>query len=225
MHLLLSRIGLARLTSWLGVLFLWESASAQVLEPVPSAAEALRRDVHVVGLLLRGPIRRELKIEEQQAEQLRQIDRETRELMRTTWQEVQNLPVAKRWQAIRERMGRHREQVEGRVSDILLDHQSVRLKQLQLQARVRRGGTVQALASEEIRAALGLSDKQLAELRRVGAKAELTMRKKVREAVQEARGEVLKTLTPQQQAKWWEMVGQPFDFAVPDNYVEQRTGR
>ena len=59
---------------------------------------------------------------------------------------------------------------------------------------------------------LGLTDEQKEKLRAKSEQLEEEIRKKLAELRTQAQNELLKVLTPAQQAKWKDMVGEPFEF-------------
>ena len=111
------------------------------------------------------------------------------------------------------------------MESILLDHQLERLKQLQLQSRLQRGSAADALASTDVREALGVTDEQLEQMRQVATEAEAELRETIRKATEEARSKVLDVLTAEQRAKWEEMTGTSFTFENRGPFGGGRGGR
>jgi type VI protein secretion system component VasK len=100
-------------------------------------------------------------------------------------------------------------ELEAEIGKILLPHQMKRAKQLEMQLRLRGGlGRLGDQTAQE----LGLTDEQKEKLRGKSEQLEEEIRKKLAELRTQAQNELLKVLTPEQQAKWKDMVGEPFEF-------------
>ena len=112
-------------------------------------------------LLFSADVREEIELIEDQEDQLRELGGQMRDEMRSMFGELRDLPPDERREAMQARMEGQRERVKQELANILLDHQMERLEQLQLQARLQRGGAADALGSAEIREKLGLTDDQL----------------------------------------------------------------
>ncbi len=163
------------------------------------------------ALLFRPVVREELRIEEEQEQQLRQLGDDLRNQWQIMWREVQQLPLEQRWQTMRQRIVQQRQQIDQQVRQILQDDQLTRLKQVQLQVQMQQRGMTEILTSPEIRQALGLTDEQTVEFRQVVYQAEQEMQQQIRAAEQQAREKIVSVLNPQQRSKWQELVGTPFE--------------
>ncbi len=163
-------------------------------------------------LLYSAEVRDEIELVEEQEEQLRELGNRLRDEMRSVFGELRELPAEERRDAMMAKFEAQRERVQQELGNILLDHQMERLDQLQLQARLQRGGAADALGSTEIREKLGLTDDQLEQMRQTAAVAEQELRETIRKATEEARNKVLSVLTPDQRATWEAMTGTSFEF-------------
>ncbi|RCS54325.1 hypothetical protein DTL42_04050 [Bremerella cremea] len=106
-----------------------------------------------------------------------------------------------------------REDAEKGLSKILMPKQMERLKQIQVQQQARgRGGL--SITSDEIASELGLDQAQIAKLEAKAEQLQEEMRAKVAELRKQADDELVKMLTPEQQAKWKKMVGEPFEMVI-----------
>jgi hypothetical protein len=162
-------------------------------------------------LLFSPDVREEIELVEEQEEQLRDLQNKMRDGMRSVFTEIRDLPEEERRDAMMARMQEQQESIKKEMESILLDHQLERLKQLQLQSQLQ-GGAANALASNDVREALGLTDEQLEEMRQVASEAEAELREQIRKATEEARSKVLDVLTAEQRAKWEQMTGASFNF-------------
>ena len=99
------------------------------------------------------------------------------------------------------------------LDEILLPHQAERLKQLAVQFQMRGGGGL--TSSEDIAQATEYLGEQREKLRTKARDLEREMRKKLVE-------DLLKELTPEQQAKYKEIVGEPFEFQQEERFGPRR---
>ncbi len=160
-----------------------------------------------LGLLRRPDVQKELDLIPDQVKDLEKLSEDQRNGMRDLFSQLRNLSQEQRTAKIRGMM----EGIQKKVDDILLPHQAKRLKQLALQQRLR-GGVSALLRDEKLTGELGISE---SEKQKIGAKAkeiEDQLRKKMAELRKQAQDQLLKSLTPQQQAKLKDMVGAPFEF-------------
>jgi hypothetical protein len=109
---------------------------------------------------------------------------------------------------MRELMQTTQQKIETQLDETLLPHQADRLKQLAMQWQLRGPG---GLASEAIAEDLGIDEAQREKLRTKARELEQQLRKKLME-------DLLKELTPAQQAKYKELVGEPFEFSADEPF-------
>jgi hypothetical protein len=103
----------------------------------------------------------------------------------------------------------NREQRE-QLAKILVPHQLKRLGQLEMQMRLRGGAM--ALLRGEVAEQLNITDQQREQLRAKAEEVERETRRKIAEIRRQAQEELISQLTPEQQAKIRELVGDPFEF-------------
>ncbi len=103
-------------------------------------------------------------------------------------------------------------ETQAKVDEVLLPHQAKRLSQLAMQRRLR-GGVSGAFSSDELTTQLGISSAQREQLQAKAAGAEEKLRQQVAQLRAEMQDELLKSLSPAQQAKYRDLVGEPFEFA------------
>lgn len=165
-----------------------------------------------IELLFSQQVKDEIELVGEQEDQIRELSDSMRDEMRSAFQDMRDLSDEERRDFMQKRMAEVREKVQTQLKDILLDHQLERLKQLQLQSQLQRGNTADAMGSDDIRQALGITDAQLEQMRAKATEAEEELRRKVQEAAAEARAKVMSVLTAEQRAKWEQMVGPSFEF-------------
>ena len=94
----------------------------------------------------------------------------------------------------------------------LLPHQRQRLSQLEIQFRMRSGGGLGALAAPEIGEQLAVTDQQREILRVKATELGREFGKKVAELRREMQEKLMAELSPEQPAKFEELVGDRFEF-------------
>lgn len=164
-------------------------------------------------LLRNQQVQQELKLTDQQKQQLEQLGEQWREKMRG----LRDLPPEER----RQKVEGMRAEVEKQLSQILNEQQMKQLKQIALQVE-----GYAALERPEIADQVGLTKEQRQKIRDILRQAG----EKRREAFQQGRsdrraafqrmreirqwvdGEIEKLLTAEQKKKWQELVGAPFKF-------------
>ena len=152
-------------------------------------------------LLGREDVQKELELVDDQIQQLQSL-RDNSD-MRDAFTQLRDLPQEERMTKMRELMESAQKKSQDKIDEILLPHQNERLKQLTYQFQMRGGGGL--AASDDIAKELGITDEQRDKLREKARQLELQLRKKLQE-------ELIKELTPQQQAKVKDLVGEPFEF-------------
>lgn len=184
------------------------------------------------AMLLTIPeVQKELNLSEDQTKQLTELAQEVRDKMRASFGqfnfgELQNLSEEERQKRMDEMRKKAEEATKGvdeKVGKILDAKQSERLKQLQLQAEGAR-----ALTRPEVIKKLGISDEQLAKIKKIQEDARPTGRagfnrdqsdedrqaamKKMRERFEKAEKDCLAVLNDDQMLDWTNMCGKTFKF-------------
>lgn len=157
-------------------------------------------------LLAMPEVQKELILDEDQIKQLAKI----RDDMRAQFEkmrDVRDMPEAER-EEFMNKLREIGEKMPAQIEEILLPQQSERLKQLvvqyQMQMQARMGG---GFGGGDLAEKLDISEDQQEKLRTKAAELERQMRKELLE-------KLVKELTPEQQAKYKELVGEPFEFPV-----------
>jgi Spy/CpxP family protein refolding chaperone len=167
----------------------------------------------MVGLLRNQQVQQELKLTDQQKQQLEQLGEQWREKMRG----LRDLPPEER----RQKGEGMRAEVEKQLATILNEQQMKRLKQIALQVE-----GYAALERPEIADQVGLTKEQRQKIRDILRQADEKRREafqqgqgdrqaafqRMREIRQWVDGEIEKLLTAEQKKKWQELVGAPFKF-------------
>jgi Spy/CpxP family protein refolding chaperone len=120
-----------------------------------------------------------------------------------------------RWEEMRGRMDEARREMEGRVAEILTPEQMDRLKQIELQARLKMEGP-RAMMSPEVVEAIGLSPDEADALRDRAEQLRGEMEEKMAAVRKEMQDKLLEGLTSEQRAKFEAMTGESFDVPMPD---------
>lgn len=169
----------------------------------------------MLGLLNNDQVKQEIELVPSQEEDLRKLGEGMREEMMAVFRDMRDASPEER-QEIFTKLRESREDMEEQLERILLPHQFDRLRQISTQQQMRaRGGAGFALAGGTLAEQLNLTEDQISELREKSQKLQEEMREKIEQLRKEAEQELLQTLTPQQRAKWEEMIGEPFDLQAP----------
>lgn len=167
----------------------------------------------MTGLLMSGDVRDELEISDEQLADLRSMGEEMRDQMRSMFQGMRDLSPEERrerFESMRADMEDMRLQAEDRMGEILLPHQMARLREINLQQQVRRGGLQGALRGE-LAEELGLSEQQREDLAAKAEELQQDMQEKIEQLRNDAREELMSLLTPDQRSKLESMMGSDFE--------------
>lgn len=183
-------------------------------------------------LLFDEDVRKELEVVDEQYEKLRDLARqsmeESRDQFREMFQGLRDLSEEERrekFAEIRQKMEERTKALEEKVSKVLLPHQMDRLKQLELQSRMRRAGTAGALANNELAEKLGITEEQKERMRKAAEDAEKELQEKIAKAREEAREKILGVLTPDQQQKLKSLIGEQYEFQSRGRFGQGGPGR
>lgn len=116
-----------------------------------------------------------------------------------------------------------RQEVEGRIAEVLTTQQMERLKQINAQQQLSRGGA-RALLGGPMADALDLSEEQQEMLRERAGELRAEMEKKMEAARAEAKEQLMEILTSEQRAKLDEMTGEPFTMTERPGFDRGRRG-
>lgn len=167
-----------------------------------------------LALLQRTDVQEELVLVDDQKAQLRALNDKARDRMGELFRGGRGgeggTAGNDRRDELRETFRKFNEEMQAEVDKILLPHQSKRLKQLEVQMRMR-GGVMGAL-SGDVASQLGISEDQQDKLREKAQGLEQELRKKTAELRKQMQEQLLTELSPEQRKQFNEMVGEPFEF-------------
>jgi Spy/CpxP family protein refolding chaperone len=174
----------------------------------------------IIGLMQSDEVRQEIELSEDQEAELRTlretVQDEIRNEMGDMFRGMRDLSDEERqarFDEIRTRFDEINKDVEGRLGKVLLPHQFDRVKQIDLQSRIQRGGA-SALSEGELAETLGLTEGQREQLREKSEEVERDLNAKIQQLRLDARNQLLEVLTTEQRAKLEGMMGEAF--AVPE---------
>jgi Spy/CpxP family protein refolding chaperone len=167
----------------------------------------------LTGVLMREDAQKELEMVKDQIDDIQKLLEGRRERMGEMFSGLRDIEDREeRGRKFREIMEKAQAELEKEVGKTLLPHQMKRAKQLAFQLSLR-GGAGRALTSGgSLADELGITEAQQEKLRAANEKLQDELRQKIAELQNEAQEELLKALTPKQQAKFKELVGEPFEF-------------
>lgn len=167
----------------------------------------------VAGLLQSEDVRTELEVTDDQMADMQAMGEDMRNEMRSMFEGMRDLSPEERqerFQSMRDEMEDIRAEAEERMNDILLPHQVARLKEIQLQQQVRRGGLQGALRGE-LAEKLGITEEQRDELVEKAQELQTEMQEKIAEMRKDAEDELMQVLTPEQRSQLKSMLGTDFE--------------
>jgi Spy/CpxP family protein refolding chaperone len=167
----------------------------------------------LTGVLMREEVQKELEMLGDQVDDIRKLLEDRRGGMREMFSGLRDIEDRdERMEKARELMQKAQADLEKEVGKILLPHQMERAKQLAYQQRLRGGAGRALTGGGPLAEELGITEAQQEKLRAKNEELQDELRQKIAELQKEAQEKLLKVLTPQQQAKFKELVGEPFQF-------------
>jgi hypothetical protein len=173
-----------------------------------------------------GPLRwlidrqaqQDLELNDDQTQAVSRLQTDIRQQTQDLYQQMREWPPDERQKRLQETNQRLVEEVDQRIQEILLPEQVSRLRQVELQMRLRSYVNLgQQLSSEDLADELGLTKRQREQIRERGQRLRQEIQAKMREfqarMQAEAEQEILKTLTPGQRKKLEQLKGDPFDWS------------
>jgi Spy/CpxP family protein refolding chaperone len=163
-----------------------------------------------LGMLLRSDeVRAELELLDDQTEKLQAIEEEMRDKIRETMGGRMRGGERPDWDSMRATFDEMRKEVEEKIGEVLTTQQMDRLRQIETQQQIQRGGA-RSLMGGALADKLGLTDEQKQQLREKARETEAKLQEKIAAARADAREEMLSILTSEQRATLDEMTGTPF---------------
>jgi Spy/CpxP family protein refolding chaperone len=174
-----------------------------------------------LGLIQQQEVQREVELTEDQEAELQtlqeSVGQEIREEMRSMFEGMRDLSDEERdarRDEIRLKFEEITKNAETKMQSVLLPHQFERLKQIDLQSRLQRGGAA-ALTQGELADTLGLSESQREQLQEKTDEVQKDLEAKIGQLRIDARNQVLEVLTTEQRAKLQSMMGSDFALSEP----------
>jgi Spy/CpxP family protein refolding chaperone len=171
----------------------------------------------VLNLAMRDEVQQELQLVDEQKEKVRAtIDTmrdKVRDQMRGMFEQLRDASDEERrarFDEIRAKFESLDAEGAKELEKILLPHQMERLKQIDLQNKIRFRGA-SALTSGDVAKALNLTDEQREKLEKRAAEVQEELQTKIRELQVEARKKMIDVLSPEQQALLQKMMGDQFE--------------
>jgi Spy/CpxP family protein refolding chaperone len=176
-------------------------------------------------------VQQELQLVDEQKEKLRALTEEMRTTvgneLRGMFEQMRDISDEERrakFDEIRAKVESINADFEKKLGGALLPHQLERLKQIDLQSKIRRNGAA-ALTGGDIAQALNLTDEQRDKLEKRAAEVQEELQTKIRELQAEARQKIIDVLTPEQQATLKKITGEQFEMPEPNFGGGFRGGR
>jgi Spy/CpxP family protein refolding chaperone len=192
------------------------AAMATVALAQPDRGDRRQGFGDTAGLLLLGneAVVKELELVEDQQTKLRELGEKQRDEIRAMFEGMRDLPDDERraaFEGMREKIEEQAKKVQDEVNNILLPNQVARLKQIQFQQSARGFGGRGGVTSGRVAEALGISEEQREQLRAKAEEIRAETDKKIAEIRKDAEKQLLQVLTPEQRAKYDELMGEPFE--------------
>jgi Spy/CpxP family protein refolding chaperone len=184
----------------------------------------------LIGLLARDEVQQELQLVDEQKDKVRTLTEDLRNKagsqLRDVFTQMRDLSDEERrakFGEIRAKIEEINADAEKQLAKELLPHQLERLKQIDLQTKIRYRGA-DALTSGDIAKTLNLTDEQRDKLEKRAAEVQQELQTQIRQLQADARKKMLDVLTPDQRAQLDKLMGQQFD--LPEqNFGDRFRGR
>ncbi len=171
-----------------------------------------------MSLLGDSKVAEELELDEEQVDALDELQDDMRDVFRGTFSSMRERfrePDVDREALMEEIRGAIQEKmktVDEKLEQVLLPHQMTRLSELTFQMQAQRGGTQGLLNNSKIKEELGITDEQIERVKEKAEEVKEQLEEKMAKARKDAQDEILSVLTPEQQTKIKEMMGESFAF-------------
>lgn len=167
------------------------------------------------GLLSQPSIQDELDFVGEQRDQYKRLQKEYNDRIREKMESMNKggFDPAKA-QSLGDEIRAMKEQQARDIEELLLPHQVSRLKQIQLQNKMKALG-LNALNDKKLAEELGMSEEQMKQLKDRAKELSAELQKKIQALREETQETLLKELTKEQQEKLKEMTGVKFEMPAP----------
>ena len=179
----------------------------------------------ITQLLQDENVRKELDLEAEQVKSLTEIGNTLREeldaqrqgfdfgSLRDLSEEQRNAKLAE----IRQQSEKITSSAQKKIEEVLLPPQLERLKQIEVQSRMRFGAE-QALTNGPLAEELKITDEQKEKLAKKQEEVQAALQEKIAKLRQEAQEELFSVLDPSQQDELKKKIGKPFTFSAPQGF-------
>jgi len=169
-------------------------------------------------LLMNPKVQEELDLVDDQIEDLKGLQEEMQNEMRNMFSGMQGMDAEERRTAMEEmrtKLEKKVEEFQAEVDEVLLPHQSKRLKQLSFQSQNRMGGGFgggRGGMSDALKKELDITSEQEEKMQAAAEKAQEEYQAEVRKLQTKMEDKILKELTDDQRKQYKELMGDAFDF-------------
>ena len=127
-----------------------------------------------------------------------------------------NESVQLRGKKIKEMIDKQQKEAEDKLKDLLLPHQLKRLEQVSHQVRMKNSGTLNSLTRGKLKEELDLSDDDVKNLKDKSKSIQKKLEEDIAKLRAKAKKDLLKELSPKQQRKLEEILGDKFEYKPTD---------
>jgi Spy/CpxP family protein refolding chaperone len=167
-----------------------------------------------LGLALRDEVQQELQLVDEQKDNVQSLADQMRDDVREMFSQFRDLNDEERrarFDEIRPKLEKMNSDVEAKLQKSLLPHQFERLKQIDVQSRLQRGGSY-ALTNGDLAKTLNITDEQKEKLEKRAAEVQQELEAQIRQLRTDARKKLLEeVLTAEQRAQLEKLMGDQFD--------------
>jgi len=177
------------------------------------------------ALLNNSSIQKDLELVEDQMESIRAVQSEFGKKIRDQIGDISKGNFdPERMSGLKDIIADIQAQKKEEINKLLLPHQQDRLRQVALQMKMKSRGTSSALTSDEVAEELGITVEQIEELKERAKKLQKEIEEKTNQLKENAKQELIGILTPAQQKKLKEMIGDEYK-PEPNDWQSRIPGR
>lgn len=179
----------------------------------------------ITQLLQDENVRKELDLVDEQVSKLTEIGNSLREELDAQRQgfdfsslrDLSDEQRTAKFAEIRQQSEKITSAAQKKIEEVLLPPQLERLKQIEVQSRMRFGAE-QALTSGPLAEELKITDQQKEKLAKKQEEVQAALQEKIAKLRQEAQEELFSVLDPSQQDELKKKIGKPFTFSAPQGF-------
>lgn len=170
------------------------------------------------SMLSNDQIQSELLLVDDQMAKIREIQRDMQKQISEHFSSIRSSDGSLNLNGSRdigEAVRKIREDAEARFNDVLLPHQTTRLRQLRTHLQMTNQGQVETLTSGTLAKELDLSERQIERLKERAEEIEAELQREIRKLKKEAQEKLFDELTASQRRKLKDMLGDSFFYEPP----------